>query len=51
MLVMFGIITFTLLLPLALARHNVLLGTTIGVIFVLYIGANVMLWRRLKPRV
>jgi len=49
-MVMMGVICFVLLLPLAMERHNVLLAAGLAVIFALYVGANVLLWLRLKPR-
>jgi hypothetical protein len=47
---MMGVICFALLLPLAVERHNTLLATAVVTIFVLYVGANVLLWLRLRPR-
>ena len=47
---MFGAICFVLIVPLALQRHNTTLAIGIGVLFVLYLIANVVLWRRMKPR-
>jgi hypothetical protein len=49
-MVMMGAICFALLLPLAIERHNTLLATGVVAIFVLYLGANVLLWLRLRPR-
>jgi hypothetical protein len=47
---MMGVICFALLLPLALQRHNALLAIAIVAMFALYLGVNVVAWRRLKPR-
>jgi amino acid transporter len=49
-LVMSGVICFALLVPLAVERHNALLAIVIVAIFALYLGANVLLWLRLRPR-
>jgi hypothetical protein len=47
---MFGAICFVLIVPMALQRHNPSLAVGIGVLFVVYLIANVVLWRRMKPR-
>lgn len=48
--VMFAAICFVLIVPMALQRHNTPLALGVGSIFVLYLIANVVLWRRMKPR-
>ena len=47
---MFAAICFVLIVPLALQRHNVVLAVAISALFVVYLGANVFLWRRMRPR-
>jgi hypothetical protein len=47
---MFGVICFVLIVPLALARHNLFIAVGIAIVFVLYLIANIVLWRRMKPR-
>ena len=49
-MVMAGVVAFALLLPLAIERHNPWLAAGIVATFVAYLGANVLLWRRLRPR-
>ncbi len=49
-MVMMGAVAFALLLPLAIERHNTLLATAVVAIFVLYLGANVLIWLRLRRR-
>ena len=48
--VMFGAICFVLIVPLALRRHNTALAVWIAALFVAYLIANIVLWRRMKPR-
>ena len=48
--VMAGVICFAVLLPAAIRNHNAVLGIAIVIIFVAYLGVNVLLWQRLKPR-
>lgn len=48
--IMFGAICFVLIVPMALQRHNVALAAGIGVLFALYLIANIVLWQRMKPR-
>ena len=50
MVVMFAVICFALIVPMALQRHNTALALGIGTAFVVYLVANVVLWRRMKPR-
>lgn len=47
---MFAAISFVLIVPMALARHNVPLALGISALFVIYLAANVILWRRMRPR-
>lgn len=49
-LAMAAVICFALLLPAALARHNLALAAFIVIIFAAYASVNVVLWRRLKHR-
>ena len=48
--VMFAAICFVLIVPMALARHNVPLAIGIAAVFLAYLVANVILWRRMRPR-
>jgi hypothetical protein len=47
---MAGVLCFGLLVPLALARHNAGLAIFIAIVFIAYLAANVLLWRRMRPR-
>ena len=47
---MFGVICFVLIVPLALQRHNTFIAVGISVAFVLYLIINIVLWQRMKPR-
>ena len=47
---MFAVLCFVLIVPMALARHNTMLAGGITAAFVLYLIANVILWRRMNPR-
>ena len=47
---MFAVLCFVLIVPMALQRHNLPLAIGISVVFVLYLIANVILWQRMKPR-
>jgi amino acid transporter len=49
-LAMAAVLCFALLVPMALARHNAALAIVIGVVFVAYLVANVVLWQRMRPR-
>ena len=49
-LLMAAVLCFGLLVPMALARHNAVLAIVIGVVFVSYLVANVVLWQRMRPR-
>lgn len=46
---MAGVMCFTLLVPMALRNHQPWLAIGIGTIFAVYAVANVVLWRRM-PR-
>jgi hypothetical protein len=49
--VMFGAICFVLIVPLAMQRHQPVLAIAVSVLFVIYLAANIVLWRRMKlPR-
>jgi amino acid transporter len=37
---------FLLLVPMALARHNEMLAIVVVVVYVAYLIANIVLWRR-----
>jgi hypothetical protein len=50
MVAMFGAIAFVLIVPLAIQRHQTAIAIGIPVLFVLYLAANVVLWRRMKRR-
>ena len=47
---MAGVVCFMLIVPLALARHNTALAVGIGIAYVAYIGVNIVLWQRMRPR-
>ena len=49
-ILMFAVLCFVLIVPMALQRHNTMLAVGISAIFVLYLIANFVLWRRMKPR-
>ena len=49
-MLMAGVLCFGLLVPLALQRHNNGLAIGVGVVFVAYLVANVLLWQRMRPR-
>jgi hypothetical protein len=49
-LLMAGVLCFALLVPMSLARHNAGLALFVGAIFVAYLIANIVLWRRTHPR-
>jgi membrane protein implicated in regulation of membrane protease activity len=49
-IVMFGAICFAFIVPLAIQRGNTPLAIGAGVLFAIYAGANLILWRRLKAR-
>jgi hypothetical protein len=48
--VMSGVLCFGLLVPLALARHLPALAAFIAALFLMYLVANIWLWRRMRPR-
>ncbi len=50
-IVMSGVLCFGLLVPLALARHLPALAAFIAALFLMYLIANIWLWRRMRPRV
>lgn len=47
---MAGVVCFALLVPMALQRHNTPLAVGVGVAFIAYAIANVLLWQRMRPR-
>lgn len=49
-IVMFGVICFALIVPLALQRHRPAIAVAITLVFLLYLVANIVLWRRMKRR-
>lgn len=49
-LLMFAVISFGLLVPMALQRHNPALAAGVAVAFAAYLVVNVVLWLRLKRR-
>jgi hypothetical protein len=49
-IVMSGVLCFGLLVPLALARHLPALAAFIAALFLMYLIANIWLWRRMRPR-
>jgi uncharacterized membrane protein YsdA (DUF1294 family) len=49
-LLMAAVLCFGILVPMALARHNLALAIFIAAVFVAYLVANVVLWQRMRPR-
>jgi hypothetical protein len=48
---MAGVVCFGLIVPMALQRHNAGLAVGVGIVFAVYLIANVVLWQRLRrPR-
>jgi hypothetical protein len=47
---MAGVLCFTLLVPMALRNHQPWLAGGVSIIFAAYAVANILLWRRMKPR-
>ncbi len=47
---MAGVLCFVLLVPMALQRHNVPLAVGVGIVYLVYLAANVVLWQRMRPR-
>jgi len=45
---MAGVLCFGLLVPMSLARHLPGLAVFIGVLFVAYVAANIVLWQRTR---
>ncbi len=48
--VMFAGICFLLIVPLALRRHDTAIAVGVSGLFAAYLVANIVLWRRMKPR-
>jgi hypothetical protein len=49
-LIMAAVLCFGILVPMSLERHNPTLAILIGIVFVAYLVANVVLWQRMRPR-
>lgn len=49
-IVMSAVLCFGILVPMALARHLPALALFIAALFMMYLIANVWLWRRMRPR-
>ncbi|HEV3092715.1 MAG TPA: hypothetical protein VGX91_14830 [Candidatus Cybelea sp.] len=49
-LLMAGVLCFGILVPMAVARHAGALAVAIGIVYVAYLIANVVLWRRMRSR-
>jgi hypothetical protein len=47
---MAGVLCFTLLVPMALRNHQPWIAAGAAGVFAAYAIANVVLWRRMKPR-
>lgn len=45
---MAGVLCFVLLVPMALARHNVALAIFVAVVFLAYLAGNIVLWQRMR---
>ncbi len=43
-----AVLCFGLLVPMSLARHNAGLAIFVGIVFVAYLIANVVLWQRMR---
>ena len=43
-----AVLCFGLLVPMSLARHNTALAIFVGIVFVAYLIANVVLWQRMR---
>jgi hypothetical protein len=49
-LLMAGVLCFGILVPLALASHNLGLAIFIAFVYAMYLAANVVLWQRMRRR-
>jgi len=49
-LAMAAVLCFLLLVPMALARHNVGLAVFIALVFLAYLAGNIVLWQRMRTR-
>ena len=47
---MAAVLCFGLLVPMALARHYPWLALFVGIVFVAYLVANIVLWQRTRSR-
>jgi amino acid transporter len=45
-----AVVCFGLIVPLALQRHQTVVVIGVSVLFVLYLIANIILWRRMNRR-
>jgi hypothetical protein len=49
-LLMAGVLCFAFLVPMSLAFHHPALAYFVGIVFVAYLIANIVLWLRTRPR-
>jgi hypothetical protein len=49
-LVMAGVLCFGILVPLSLARHSLALAVVVAVVYIAYLVANFILWKRMRSR-
>lgn len=49
-ILMSGVLCFGILVPLALGRHLPALAAFIAALFLMYLIANIWIWRRMRPR-
>jgi hypothetical protein len=49
-IVMFAVVCFALIVPMALQRHNTGLAIGISALFIAYLIVQVVFWRRMNPR-
>jgi hypothetical protein len=47
-LAMAAVLCFGILVPMALARHNTALAVVIAAVYIAYLVANFVLWRRMR---
>jgi hypothetical protein len=50
MVLLFGGVCFLLVVPLALQRHQTFIAVGVIVLFLGYVVANIVLWRRMTRR-
>lgn len=46
-----AVLCFGVLLPIALRRHEIAIAIGAGILFVVYLAANIVAWRRMSSRV